>query len=541
MFPFDCPLRAPVASGTDPTLRNSVVAIGWRCGNSTGSRPEGSPSPGDLFTPTLHYLRPAPRLARGRARVSEDSYLVDSASLRDVPFPLEKVAVSNSAHHAKADRFRVHLHSLKRYKGQQPRSASPRVLVRPGLPSGEPHALHWASVMPLDVLGRTRATLTEPASSFPWPEDPEVQQFTEVVESDKVFRPINNDPSAGSPTETLLRLLLPLNDQATPPGTGNAGFAIACANWPILWRAEVTFSRRNARKGVGQQSSWLKVRANPLGNQAPTIRPDKSRRWGAVRFASRLLVGSFDNVERTTKCCDALRCSGPHARYTDRANEFFTLTESKRVSSACVDYVPALCTHRPSLLPIEWLSEAFGLAWGEGALVLAAVQVPWNRTSQRVRIPYVVASLRRVKPLRRVELFGNAALNGREALAARLACSCLSGLLSGALFCGQASISLGGWIKVSVMYLSSGRTYRGDDMQPAWTEILRGNATESGDLGGSPKKSSLFFLTVCHPEIGLSGARVQWLEERCTFAAFGALPTSLENPLEEIVFTPGRT
>ena len=32
------------------------------------------------------------------------------------------------------------------------------------------------------------------------------------------------------------------------------------------------------------------------------------------------------------------------------------------MSSACVDYVPALCTHRPSLLPIEWLSEAFGLA-----------------------------------------------------------------------------------------------------------------------------------------------------------------------------------
>jgi hypothetical protein len=37
---------------------------------------------------------------------------------------------------------------------------------------------------------------------------------------------------------------------------------------------------------------------------------------------------------------------------------------SKRESSARVDYVPALCTHRPSLLPIEWLSEAFGLAQG---------------------------------------------------------------------------------------------------------------------------------------------------------------------------------
>jgi hypothetical protein len=34
---------------------------------------------------------------------------------------------------------------------------------------------------------------------------------------------------------------------------------------------------------------------------------------------------------------------------------------SKRESSARVDYVPALCTHRPSLLPIEWFSEVFGL------------------------------------------------------------------------------------------------------------------------------------------------------------------------------------
>ncbi|KAK8610538.1 hypothetical protein V6N13_081694 [Hibiscus sabdariffa] len=33
---------------------------------------------------------------------------------------------------------------------------------------------------------------------------------------------------------------------------------------------------------------------------------------------------------------------------------------SKRESSARVDYVPALCTHRPSLLPIEWFGELFG-------------------------------------------------------------------------------------------------------------------------------------------------------------------------------------
>ena len=27
----------------------------------------------------------------------------------------------------------------------------------------------------------------------------------------------------------------------------------------------------------------------------------------------------------------------------------------------CIDYVPALCTHRPSHLPIEWSGEASGL------------------------------------------------------------------------------------------------------------------------------------------------------------------------------------
>jgi hypothetical protein len=71
--------------------------------------------------------------------------------------------------------------------------------------------------------------------------------------------------------------------------------------------------------------------------------------------------------------------------------------------------------------------------------------------------------------------------------------------------------------------------------------ILHGNVTERGDVGGGPGKSYLFFLTAYHPEIGLSGARVPWPEEPRTFAGSGAPPTTLENPREGIVFTPGRT
>ncbi|KAK7285921.1 hypothetical protein RJT34_20709 [Clitoria ternatea] len=48
---------------------------------------------------------------------------------------------------------------------------------------------------------------------------------------------------------------------------------------------------------------------------------------------------------------------------------------SKRESSARVDYVPALCTHRPSLLPIEWSGEVFGL---RRRGLFAACDVRWS-------------------------------------------------------------------------------------------------------------------------------------------------------------------
>ncbi|KAI3475243.1 hypothetical protein L1887_63384 [Cichorium endivia] len=63
---------------------------------------------------------------------------------------------------------------------------------------------------------------------------------------------------------------------------------------------------------------------------------------------------------------------------------------SKRESSARVDYVPALCTHRPSLLPIEWSGEVLGSRRrepAEGSLSNPAKQerprehVPNNRES----------------------------------------------------------------------------------------------------------------------------------------------------------------
>ena len=62
--------------------------------------------------------------------------------------------------------------------------------------------------------------------------------------------------------------------------------------------------------------------------------------------------------------------------------------------------------------------------------------------------------------------------------------------------------------------------------------IFNGNVNELGDDGEGPGKSYLFSLTVYHPEISLSGARVQWLVEHNTSVVSGAFLTILENPRE---------
>ncbi|KAL2751974.1 hypothetical protein ACRALDRAFT_2114194, partial [Sodiomyces alcalophilus JCM 7366] len=65
--------------------------------------------------------------------------------------------------------------------------------------------------------------------------------------------------------------------------------------------------------------------------------------------------------------------------------------------------------------------------------------------------------------------------------------------------------------------------------------VLRGNVTKRGDNGKGPRKSSLFFLTVYYPRIGLSGDRPS------AFTRSGTLLISLKNPREGIILILGRT
>ena len=70
---------------------------------------------------------------------------------------------------------------------------------------------------------------------------------------------------------------------------------------------------------------------------------------------------------------------------------------------------------------------------------------------------------------------------------------------------------------------------------------MYGNISELGDISQKPGKSYLFFLTVYHPGIGLTGDRVKQLGKHLMSEVSGAFSTGLENPRERFIRTPGRT
>jgi hypothetical protein len=78
----------------------------------------------------------------------------------------------------------------------------------------------------------------------------------------------------------------------------------------ILWRAPPRGAVATHAKVSAEASLGLRYVLVPRANRATGSR-SKSRSPVGVR----LDVGD---------CCDALRCSGPHARYTDEANEFYS-------------------------------------------------------------------------------------------------------------------------------------------------------------------------------------------------------------------------
>ena len=85
---------------------------------------------------------------------------------------------------------------------------------------------------------------------------------------------------------------------------------------------------------------------------------------------------SMSYADRCGESCETLSCWGLIFEILDHQRGI----PSKRKSAACVDYVPALCTHRPSLLPIEWFSEVSGSA----ALGAATLPVARREAGQTV-------------------------------------------------------------------------------------------------------------------------------------------------------------
>ena len=97
---------------------------------------------------------------------------------------------------------------------------------------------------------------------------------------------------------------------------------------------------------------------------------------------------SMSYADRCGESSETLSCWGLIFEILDHERGI----PSKRKSAACVDYVPALCTHRPSLLPIGWFSEHSGLAppaqrWvGGGREVVLTVSSRGSKSRNKVSV-----------------------------------------------------------------------------------------------------------------------------------------------------------
>ena len=82
--------------------------------------------------------------------------------------------------------------------------------------------------------------------------------------------------------------------------------------------------------------------------------------WGRTRATMKASTHVLTPPERVGETAELPSCQGWGLAFLTRERGI----PNKRESPARVDQVPALCTHRPSLLPIGGFSEKLGLLPG---------------------------------------------------------------------------------------------------------------------------------------------------------------------------------
>lgn len=133
--------------------------------------------------------------------------------------------------------------SLRSSSMREPRYPLPRVIPSLFRATGARHSRGpKPAVFRCTLASIPRRVLIAEPSSPAGREGPRGRGGTTAPESSVTVRAssysgIDNDPSAGSPTETLLRLLLPLNDKVQWTSRDVAGFG-AASGQPVSPRSE---------------------------------------------------------------------------------------------------------------------------------------------------------------------------------------------------------------------------------------------------------------------------------------------------------------
>ncbi|CAL8988898.1 unnamed protein product [Prunus brigantina] len=139
-------------------------------------------------------------------------------------------------------------------------------------------------------------------------------------------------------------------------------------NWPGRASGAVTLKKLECSK----QAYALDTLAwdNIIGFRSYSVGlRDRKRKLGARRRSDTVLVSTINDADQGSADVTFRTPPAPYekSKFLGSGGSMIIAIvglqrgiPSKRESSARVDYVPALCTHRPSLLPIEWSGEVFG-------------------------------------------------------------------------------------------------------------------------------------------------------------------------------------
>ncbi|KAI5381386.1 hypothetical protein KIW84_UN0761 [Lathyrus oleraceus] len=192
---------------------------------------------------------------------------------------------------------------------------------------------------------------------------PEGSLKTATTSRKQQARKLTQSNTGSSDNNNTTGLIESVKKLVVGPWVGLIGPPLVCTGWLVPSAGDALLALIGRGQSVAfvfhsQVKFWIYERRTTAKHLPRMFSLIKNQSLGARRRSDTVLVSTINDADQGS-ADGAFRLRWHLMR--NQSLWFRGEIPSKRESSARVDYVPALCKHRPSLLPIEWSGEVFGL------------------------------------------------------------------------------------------------------------------------------------------------------------------------------------